>query len=405
MIMSRLSSRRVWGLGGAIALASVGGALLVKLPPSVTSAESLTQHAPAAVPVSVAVVEPRLAMTWDEFSGRLEAVERVDVRSRVAGAVQAVHFREGALVRQGDLLVTIDPEPFAAEVDRLQAQVAAAEARVVFTKSELERGRQLLDTRVVSPRDVDQRTNAHREAEANLKAAHAALQAAQLNLGYTEVRAPVAGRVGRLEITVGNLVAAGPGAPVLTTLVSIDPIYASFHADEEAVLRALEQIGADGTASGKIAQIPVVMTTTSRNGDPVRGELQLIDNQVDARTGTVRVRAVFANSDGRLMPGQFARLRMGATEAAQVVAIDERAIGTDQSRKFVLVVGEENKAAYREVTTGAVADGLRIVTSGLTAGERIVVNGLQRVRPGALLAPEVVAMGRRMGPQAETTQR
>jgi membrane fusion protein, multidrug efflux system len=405
MIMSRLSSRRVWGLGGAIALASVGGALLVKLPPSVTSAESLTQHAPAAVPVSVAVVEPRMAMTWDEFSGRLEAVERVDVRSRVAGAVQAVHFREGALVKQGDLLVTIDPEPFAAEVDRLQAQVAAAEARVVFTKGELERGRQLLDTRVVSPRDVDQRTNAHREAEANLKAAHAGLQAAQLNLGYTEVRAPVAGRVGRLEITVGNLVAAGPGAPVLTTLVSIDPIYASFHADEEAVLRALEQIGADGTASGKIGQIPVVMTTTSRNGDPVRGELQLIDNQVDTRTGTVRVRAVFANSDGRLMPGQFARLRMGATEAAQVVAIDERAIGTDQSRKFVLVVGEENKAAYREVTTGAVADGLRIVTSGLTAGERIVVNGLQRVRPGATLAPEVVAMGRRPGPQAETTQR
>jgi multidrug efflux system membrane fusion protein len=170
------------------------------------------------------------------------------------------------------------------------------------------------------------------------------------------------------------------------------------------VLRALEQIGADGTASGKIGRIPVVMTTTSRNGDPLRGELQLIDNQVDTRTGTVRVRAVFANSDGRLMPGQFARLRMGATEAAQVVAIDERAIGTDQSKKFVLVVSEENKAAYREVTTGAVADGLRIVTSGLAAGERIVVNGLQRVRPGALLMPEVVAMGRRVGPQAETTQ-
>jgi membrane fusion protein, multidrug efflux system len=404
--VSRPFARRLWGLGGILALASVGGALLVKLPAATQSADGHTNPAqPPATPVSVAVVEPRMTMTWEEFSGRLEAVERVDVRSRVAGAVQAVHFREGALVKQDDLLVTIDPQPFAAEVERLEAQVAAAEARVVFTKGELERGRQLLDTRIVSPRDVDQRTNAHREAEANLKAARAALQAAQLNLGYTEIRAPVAGRVGRLEITVGNLVAAGPGAPVLTTIVSIDPIYASFHADEEAVLRALEQIGAQGVASGRIGQIPVVMSTASQNGEPVRGELQLIDNQVDARTGTVRVRAVFANADGRLIPGQFARIRMGATEAAPVVAVDERAIGTDQSKKFVLVVDQESKAAYREVTTGAMADGLRIVTSGLAAGERIVVSGLQRVRPGALLAPEVVAMGRRRGPQAETTQR
>src|SRR5262245_60223920 len=402
MIMSRPFARRLWGLGGILAAASVGGALLVKLPAAVPSGDARARPSLPAVPVSVAVVEPRMAMTWEEFSGRLEAVERVDVRSRVAGAVQAVHFREGALVKQGDLLVTIDPEPFAAEAERLEAQVAAAEARVVFTKGELERGRQLLDTRVVSPRDVDQRTNAHREAEANLKAARAALQAAQLNLGYTEIRAPGAGRVGRLEITVGNLVAAGPGAPVLTTIVSIDPIYASFHADEEPVLRALEQIGADGVASGRIGRIPVLMAT-SQNGEPIRGELQLIDNQVDARTGTVRVRAVFANPDGRLIPGQFARIRMGAIEAAPVVAVDERAIGTDQSKKFVLVVDRENKAAYREVTTGAMADGLRIVTSGLAAGERIVVNGLQRVRPGALLAPEVVAMGRRVGP--ETTQR
>ena len=403
--MSRLSARHVWGLGGLLAAITVGGALLVKLPAASPSGDDRAKSMPPALPVSVAIVAPRMAMTWDEFSGRLEAVERVDVRSRVAGAVQAVHFREGALVKQGDLLVTIDPAPFAAEVERLQAQVTAADARVSFTKGEYERGRQLLDTRIVSPRDVDQRTNAYREAEANLGSARAALQAAQLNLGYTEIRAPVAGRVGRLEITVGNLVAAGPGAPVLTTLVSIDPIYASFHADEEAVLRALQQIGADGAASGKIGQIPVLMTTASQNGEPVRGELQLIDNQVDARTGTVRVRAVFANPDARLIPGQFARLRMGATEAAPVVAVDERAIGTDQSRKFVLVVDHESKAAYREVTTGAMADGLRVVTSGLAAGERIVVNGLQRVRPGAILAPEVVAMGRRAEPQAETTQR
>jgi multidrug efflux system membrane fusion protein len=390
--VSRPSSRRLWGLGGLLVAASIGGTLLVKLPPATTSAESPAKSAMPAVPVSVAVVEPRTAMSWDEFSGRLEAVERVEVRPRVAGAVEAVHFREGALVKQGDLLVTIDPAPYAAEVERLQAQVTAAEARVVFTKGELERGRQLLDTRIVSPRDVDQRTNAYREAEANLQAARAALQAAQLNLGYTEVRAPVAGRAGRLEITVGNLVAAGPTSPVLTTLVSVDPIYASFAADEAVVLRALQQIGASGAASAKLDTIPVLMETAAQGGEPVRGTLQLINNQVDARTGTVRVRAVFANPDGRLIPGQFARLRMGASGTETVVAVDERAIGTDQSKKFVLVVGDDNKAVYREVTLGAMADGLRIVTAGLAAGERIVVNGLQRVRPGALLAPEVVAM-------------
>ena len=190
-------------------------------------------------PVSVATVEQREIALWDEFSGRLEAVERVEVRSRVAGAVHAVHFREGALVKQGDLLITIDPAPYAAEVDRAQAQVQAAQARVLLTKGELERGEQLSGSRIISQKDLDQRLNANREAEANLAAARAALQANQLNLDYTHVRAPVTGRVGKLEITVGNLVAAGPGAPVLTTLVSVNPIYASFNADEQVVTRAL----------------------------------------------------------------------------------------------------------------------------------------------------------------------
>jgi membrane fusion protein, multidrug efflux system len=391
--VSRPFARRLLGFGGVLAAASVAAVLLVKLSLATPSSNGQAGRPPAATRVSVAVVEPRMAMTWTEFSGRLEAVERVYVRSRVEGAVKAVHFREGALVAEGDLLLTIDTDPFAAEVERLQAQVAAAEARVVFTKSELNRGQQLLDKSIVSPRDVDQRTNAHREAEANLKAARAALQSAQLNLGYTAIRAPVAGRVGRLEVTVGNLVAAGPGAPVLTTIVSIDPIYASFHADEEVVVRALQQLGGNGTG-GKTGRIPVLMTTASQTGEPVRGDLQLIDNQVDPRTGTVRVRAVFGNPDGTLIPGQFARVRMGATAAVPVVAIDERAIGTDQSKRFVLVVGEDNKAVYREVTTGGMADGLRIVASGLAAGERIVVSGLQRVRPGSAVAPEMVAMGR-----------
>jgi len=384
--------RYVLSVAAVVVVASLGAVLLVDLPISRTRADSGSNGAPPPpIAVSVAAVEAKEALTWDEFSGRLEAIERVDVRSRVAGAVQTVHFREGSLVKQGDLLVTIDPAPYAAEVDRARAQLVAAEARYAFTKSEVDRGQPLVDSRVVSPRDFDQRVNAHREADANLRAAKAALQSNQLNLDYTQVRAPVDGRVGRLEITVGNLVAAGPSAPVLTTLVSVHPIYASFNADEEIVARALQSFDRDGDGSA-LGRIPVQATTAPHDGQPIHGRLQLIDNQVDTRTGTVRVRAVFDNPDGRLMPGQFVRLRMAGTKAAPLLAVSERAIGTDQSKKFVMVVDKGNVATYREITLGASVDGLRVVTTGLSAGERIIVNGLQRVRPGAVVAPEAVSM-------------
>lgn len=343
-----------------------------------------------AAPVSVAKVEQRDAMIWNEFSGRLEAVERVEIRSRVAGAVQAVHFREGSLVKTGDLLITIDPAPYAAEVERLKAQVVAAEARVALTKSDLERARQLANSPALSQRDLDQRLNASREAEANLGSARAALQSAQLNLDYTQVRAPVSGRVGRLEITIGNLISAGPGAPVLTSLVSVNPIYASFNADEPIVTHALKALGREAVAQMQVDRIPVRIETGV--DAELKGRLQLIDNQVDAASGTVRMRAVFDNEDGHLMPGQFVRLSMGEAKAKPALLISERAIGTDQSKKFVLVVDDGNKADYREVTLGAISDGMRVVTSGLNAGERIVVNGLQRVRPGAVVAPQMVSM-------------
>ncbi|MBN9267182.1 MAG: efflux RND transporter periplasmic adaptor subunit, partial [Hyphomicrobium sp.] len=292
---------------------------------------------PPAPTVSVLTIAPRQATVWDEFSGRLEAVERVDVRSRVAGSVQQVHFREGALVEKGALLLTIDPAPYAAEVERLEAQVAAAEARVVFTRTEVDRGRRLLGSSALSERDVDQRTNAFNEADATLRAAKAALQAARLNLEYTEVRAPVAGRVGRLEITVGNLVAAGPGAPVLTTLVSVDPIYASFNADETTVSRVLAAQSPAANAAGAVGEIAFEISNPAANGAWAAGKLQLIDNQVNATSGTVRLRAVFTNADGRLIPGQFVRVRMAQPQNAPVVAVSERAISTDQSKRFVIV--------------------------------------------------------------------
>jgi multidrug efflux system membrane fusion protein len=360
----------------AVLAAVVAGVATYK--PS-TAASAPAAAAPPATPVSVATVTQSDVAIWDEFSGRLEAIERVDIRSRVAGAVQSVHFTEGALVKRGDLLVRIDPDPYAAEVERAQAQVVAAQARLNYTKSEHQRAQRLWNESAIAQRELDERVNAAQEADANLRAAQAALQSARLNLGYTEVRAPVSGRAGRLEITVGNLVPAGPGAPVLTTLVSVSPIYASFDADEHVVLRALQE--------GK-RDIPVEAETVTNGGRLLRGRLQLIDNQVNTRSGTVRVRAVFDNREGSLMPGQFVKLRMGRAKSEPAVLVSERAIGTDQSKRFVIVVGPDDKAIWREVTLGGTANGQRIVISGLEAGERIVVNGLQRVRPGALLAPQ-----------------
>lgn len=386
---------------GIVALAGLGLPLYLRAPGPSAAASTGPAAPQPAVPVSVAVIEPRQAHIWDEFSGRLEAVERVEIRSRVAGAVQALHFQEGELVRAGELLVTIDPAPFQAEVERAEAQVVAAQARVALTVADYDRGQKLFDSRTVSARDLDTRLNAQREAQANQKAAEAALQSARLNLGYTEIRAPVSGRVGRREITVGNLIAAGPGAAVLTTLVSVSPIYASFNADENAVLRALQGVQEGSGGRGKLDRIPVQMTSLTSGSDVVAGRLQLIDNQVDPSSGTVRVRAVFENRDGALMPGQFARLRMGQAKTETLLMVDERAVGTDQDKKFVLVVGPDNKALYRAVILGPSVDGLRIVTEGLQSGERIVVNGLQRVRPGALVQPQVVAMGARPGPATD----
>ncbi len=374
------------------ALAAVPAALLGLSNRSEATAPEATA-APAAMPVSVATVVSAEVAGYDEFSGRLEAVDRVELRSRAAGTVQAVHFREGALVKQGDLLFTIDPAPYAAEVERAEAQVAAARSRVTHAGNEHERARRLWDERAIAQREFDERSNGLREAEANLRAAEAALQSARLNLGYTQVRAPIAGRIGKVEITAGNLVAAGPGAPVLATLVSVSPIYASFDADEQVIVRALGALrGSGASARAQLERIPVQMGTAATTDLPYEGKLQLVDNQVDAKSGTIRVRAVFDNQDGALIPGQFAKLRMGQAQAAPVLLINERAVGTDQNKRFVMVVGADNKTVWREVKLGTSVNGLRRVTDGLQAGERIVVNGLHRVRPGALVAPKEVAM-------------
>lgn len=386
----------------AVTAAAAGDTLVATISPALAEAspEAAAPQAEPAVPVSVAAVEQRQVVSWQSYSGRLEAVDSVAVRPRVAGQVTEVLFREGGLVAAGDVLMRLDPAPYAAEVARAEAQVAAAEARLAFAGREHERGRRLASSGTIPRSVLEGRAHEHQEAQAALGVARAALARARLDLGYTEVRAPVAGRVGRAEVTVGNLVGGGGEAPVLTTLVSVDPIYATFAATEETVMRALAALRPEaGDGILPVERIPVRMTV-SGSDVPVLGHVQMIDNVVDADSGTIRVRAQFPNADGRFMPGQFARLALGQPASAPALLVSDRAVGTDQNKKFVLVVGADDRVAYREVTLGERADGLRIVTAGLSAGERIVVNGLQRVRPGSLVAAEGVAMAAVSSPSA-----
>ena len=379
--------------GLILAVATIAPTIVFEIqgsPSGTGNAADATAAAPVAVPVSVAVVEAKPVTQWSEFSGRLEAIDHVELRSRVAGAIQSVHFQEGAIVERGDLLVTIDPAPYQAEVARAKASVTAAEARASLARTELKRGKQLLASNAVSQSDYDQRLNGEASAEADLEAARAVLQSAELNLSYTEIRAPITGRVGKIEITAGNLIAAGPSSPILTRLVSLSPIYASFEADEQIVSGILAELPEGVNARNFLDRVPVRMDVA---GHPdIKGKLQLVDNSVDPQSGTIRVRAVFDNANGALMPGQFARLSMGQSKTEDAVLVHERAIGTDQNKKYVIVVKPDNTTEYREITVGAKSDGLRVVTSGLKAQERIVVNGLQRIRPGSLVAPEMVSM-------------
>jgi multidrug efflux system membrane fusion protein len=373
------------GLGLAVSVAAA--AILIDRSGGAKAGTAIAAPSPA-VPVSVVTVKPQDVTTWQEFSGRLEAIDRIDLRSRVAGAILSANFREGALVKKGDLLVKIDPAPYEAAVAAAEAHVSAAQARVELTKLELERARKLIESRTVSQSALDQRLSAYHEATATLRSATAALQSAQLDLGYTEIHAPISGRAGKLQITAGNLVAAGAGSPVLTTLVSTDPIYASFDVSEQVLGRALAELPSGDGGMRPIEHIPVEIEPAGAAGEPIRGHLQFVNNRVDTGSGTVQVRAVFDNPDGLLIPGQFIRVRIGQPKPQPRLLISEKAVGTDQDKRFVLLVGKDNKLGYQQVDLGDWVKGLRVVTSGLKPGDRIVVDGLQRVRPGSVVDPQ-----------------
>jgi RND family efflux transporter MFP subunit len=360
--------------------------------------EANTEAAPALPQVTVAAALERDVQEWDEFTGRLEAVESVEVRPRVTGYIESVNFTEGSLVNKGDLLFVIDPRPYRAELDRAEAELARAIARTELSDSDVARSEKLLDVKAVSREEYDQRLNAQREAHASVEAARAAVAAAKLNLEFTRVTAPISGRVSRAIVTAGNLVTGGStNATLLTTVVSIDPIYVTFEGDEQVYLKYTElaRRGAGPSAQGSPNR--VLMALANEEGFPHKGVVTFVDNQVDPRTGTIRVRAAIDNKDGYLTPGLFARVKLLGHNSYPAVLVDDRAIGTDQSQKFVYVVDSDNKVAYRSVKIGRINDdGLRIVHEGLQPGENVIVNGLQRVRPGVVVAAESVAMDARL---------
>ncbi|QOY94056.1 efflux RND transporter periplasmic adaptor subunit [Massilia sp. UMI-21] len=368
-------------LAGLLAAAGLAGAVLAGCADA-NSEEDAAAAAPAAAPVSAAVVIEKPVAETQEFSGRLEAVEMVEIRSRVSGYITAVNFRPGAEVKKGELLFVIDPRPYQAEADRAGAGATAARARADLARLELQRAERLLLDKAIAQREFDEKAAAQKELEASARAAQAQFEAARLNLAYTRVLAPIDGRVSKAEITLGNLVDA---SAVLTSVVSLDRIYASFDGDEQTYLRV-------GTRAQRAQGAVVKVGLANEEGFPHEGRLEFVDNHLDARTGSVRMRALLANPERALAPGLFARVQVGSGVAENSIVINDRAVGTDQSRKFVVVVGGDGKAEYRQVQLGPVVDGMRVVRAGLKAGEKIVVNGLQRVRPGAPVAPQIVPM-------------
>ena len=363
---------------------------------------------PPQVTAARAVARP--VTEWNEFTGRLEAVHHVDIRPRVSGVVSAVHFTEGAIVRQGDVLFQIDPRPFQAEVDRLGAELQRAQATLTRTTAERDRADRLVNGNAISTEEHDRRLAAADEATAQVEATRAALRAAELNLEFTRVTAPIAGRIGQAIVTEGNLVSSGPGvATLLTTLVSLDPIYASFEVDEPTFLAFRQTVNTDrgpnlakdrrpGLAQQARRDLSphrpslVRLALAGDEGFPRDGRVDFVDNQLDAATGTIRVRATFPNADGVLTPGLFVRIQLPSRDTATGVLVRDEAIGTDLDKRFVYVIGQDKAIAYRAVTLGPIVDGLRVIRSGLAADDVVVTRGLQRVRPGVKVTAALEAM-------------
>jgi membrane fusion protein, multidrug efflux system len=367
-----------------------------------TSAAQTKPQGP--IQVSVAEVACRQFGESDEFTGRLEAVHNVEVRPRVSGYLESVNFTEGAIVQQGSLLFQIDPRPFQAEADRLKGDLAEAKAELARAQSDLARAERLHNNNGMSAEEYDRRSAARNQADARIASTEAALNGAELNLEFTRITAPITGRVGRAEITAGNLVGSGPAQlKPLTTVVSLAPIYAYFDADEQTFLKYSNAATKAHGASSHNLNSEVALGLANEEGWPHAGRLDFVDNQVSPTTGTIRVRATFTNKDLALTPGLFARLKLQSNGTYHGCLAKDEAIATDLNQKYVLTIGKGNTLEYRVVQLGPITDGLRVVRDGLHDGDLIVVNGLQRVRPGVVVTPVRVGMKGEPGANGATT--
>jgi RND family efflux transporter MFP subunit len=368
------------------------------------------QGAPKAVPIApppqVTVAKPvaKTVVDQDEYVGRFEAVDAVEVRARVSGYLDATHFKDGQTVNKGDLLFTIDRRPFQIALEQAKANLAQAKANLAYADTDLNRGKDLVGRNVISQQTFDQRTQAKRVAEANVAAQEAAVKQAALDLEFTELRAPVSGRIGDRRVSVGNLVTGGTngGTTLLATIQSTDPIRFEFTWDETSYLRFLR---VHKTANGPAIDVPVKLKLIDEPNFAHEGRMDFIDNAIDRSSGAIRGRAEFANPDGTFTPGMFARISVAMAPPAEALLVPDTAIGTEQVRKFVLVVDAENVARPKYVALGSVVDGLRVITAGLVPDDRVIINGLMRARPGARVAPQegAIASAAIGGPRPETT--
>jgi len=373
---------------GSLCLVSVVTVLLVGCGGSDADKQAKNENPPPRVTITNPQV--REVVDWDQFTGRLVSPETVEIRARVSGYLDEVHFNEGAEIKEGDLLFTIDPRPYAAIVERMEAQVTSAASRAELAAIESKNAASLQNSQAISSEEYERRAKSAVEAQAILQGAEADLRAAKLNLEFTRIHSPVTGRVSDARVTKGNLVTGGTqDANLLTTVVPLDPIYCYLEVDERSVLkyRSLHREGK--RISAQFGKVEAEMELASESGFPHKGFIDFVDNQLDASTGTIRARAVFPNSDRLMAPGFFARVRVPGSGKYEGLLVPDRAIADDQGTSHVWIVGEDNTVVYRKVTTGPILDGQRIIREGLKPGERVVVDGVMSVRQGQKVAPEI----------------
>ena len=386
--VSSISARpRMWvvaGLVGATAAAVFALTVTSKYTPDAQA--SVGSVAAAAVPVRVGLLKPQSVNPFVEFSGRIDAVDFAEIRPQVSGRITEIHFRDGQRVNTGDVLFVIDPRSYQAAVDKAQADLATATNNATFAKAERDRGSQLIKSNTLSQETYDQRVNADGVGQAAVQSAAAVLAAAQVNLDYAYVKAPISGRISRAEITLGNLVGSPTTPPqLLASIVSDNGVYADFEVDEQTYLRNVRNYGQGHEDEQKI---PVELVVRGDSGHIYQGHIQSFDNRIDTGTGSIRARARFDNEDGSLIPGMFVSVRMGDGALDDALLVPESAIGNDQSKRFVFVVGDGKKAEYRTVQLGPQVDGSRVVLAGVKAGDRVILDHLQRLAPGLPVDPQ-----------------